>query len=169
MIPISFGDFVWEINPTKLKVRYERVGAERELPYYGAVLDARERRLRRVDGEGVFAGPRYWEKFSGLEDVFLGGEERLLTLPGLRPFRAVFTDLEEGYSGGEEALSYRFSFVEARVSQGRVLPEFIRTEREGENLWDIAFRYGLELSHLAEKNGHLFDLGWLEKGERVWL
>ena len=72
-------------------------------------------KLRAVQGRGYFAGAQAQEQFAALEDLFLAGEPHSLILPGIRPFQAMFTALEEQHLGGGPALSYRFTFLETEA------------------------------------------------------
>lgn len=169
MIAISFGEFSWQVNPTELTVQYERETSERVLPGKGALLGASGRKLRKVSGKGCFAGAERGEQFASLEELFLGGAAKTLILPGIRPFSASFTALEEVQLGGDELITYRFTFLETAAREEKILPESILTEAEGESLWEIAYRWGREIEALAEKNRHLPNIGWIGKGERIWL
>lgn len=162
MIPISFGEFCWQVNPERLALRYEQAAEERRTDR--AFLESRGRRLRRVSGEGLF---RESGEFAALEALFLEGKPRTLILPGIRPFQACFTELEQGYPGGR-LLSYRFVFLE-KEEEGRFRPKSVRVERDGESLWELSRRWDVPLEELAEKNRRLKEIGRLEKGEKIWL
>ena len=53
---IRFGNFTWEINPSEVKVEYEKKTAEEINVNRNAGLISSCMKLRRVEGRGTFFG-----------------------------------------------------------------------------------------------------------------
>ena len=164
---IRFGNFEWEINPSEVKVEYEKKIAEEVNVNKSARLISSGMKLRRVEGRGTFFGENSKEKYEALEKLFLKEKEDILVLPGSKPFKAEFTFLRQTYPEGSECIGYEFVFTEC-VKNGYKNPKYIKSAQD-ESLWDIAFRFNLDINTLVMKNPHIENINFIKENEVVYL
>ena len=164
---IRFGNFTWEINPSEVKVEYEKKTAEEINVNRNAGLISSCMKLRRVEGRGTFFGENYKEKYESLEKLFLKEKEDILVLPGSKPFKADFTFLRQVYPEGSESIGYEFVFTECVKSEYQI-PKYVKSA-EDESLWDIAFKFNLDINALVMKNPHIENINFIKENEVVYL
>lgn len=168
---MSFGDFVFFQNPEKIEIIANRKIAKKEIPDgHDAVWDFGYGG-RTVKGNGEFFGEDCTEQFKCLHDVMKRGGVHALYIPGVGKINAVFGSLTMLEEDHENAVSYAFVFTE--VCGGEAIPDDTGKEtfvREGECLWDIAYRTGIEVEKLLEANPNIRRAdSRLQEDERIYL
>ena len=148
---MSYGDFIFPVNPYQIRVSHGRNAAEQKIPLYGSTVSDIGRTALRISGEGEFFGENALESFRRLKTLFEAGGGAMLYVPSQAPLYAVFETLELMGSDMAGVIRYRFSFVERR--------SFYHTEKTGEllgngvsTLWDMAAGRGLSCHWLLEVN-----------------
>lgn len=165
LMGMSFKNFVWRNNPTKLDVTAEKNLKETVLPFTGSTVESLGERKRHVTGEGYFVGEDCWEQWNALKAVYTGGAGSLM-LPGQSPFPAVMDSLKLIGVSGKSLVKYSFSFTEADSEEENVgLKTCIA--REGESLWDYACKYNLTIDAVTAANPNIRDILHLAAGEEV--
>ena len=167
LINIRFGDFCFDINPSEVKVEYETADGEDLYIGNGAELINGGMHLKKVKGKGVFFGENAEENYEELESLFMASKVRMLILPSTKPFNALFTFLKQTYPEGSEHIGYEFVFTEQRVTNGEN-PKMIYAQ-EDESLWDISYRFGIDMDELLKLNLHVENINFLKENEVVYL
>lgn len=168
LMGMSFRDFFWKVNPTKLDVLDSRNTRETVLPYFGSETEDLGPKKRKVTGEGYFTGEDCWEQWKKLRAVYQKGGPGSLRLPGQQPFLAVMDELKLMGAAGKDLVKYSFSFTETESGQQDALTG-TRLAKEGESLWDYAYLCGRPVEELIACNPDIRDIAWLTEGEEVRL
>lgn len=166
LMGMRFREFTWRDNPVSLRVENLREILETIAPFGESRAQELSSRVRKVTGEGYFAGEDCWEQWNGLQRAYVQKGPGMLQLPGLTPFPAWMDRLELLGVQGKNLVRYAFSFTE-RASKPAYQGQGVYAAQEGESLWDYANRWGLPVERLVECNGHLRDICCLKEGERV--
>ena len=167
LMKLRFGNYTWEINPSEVKVEYKKETDEEVNVNKNVRFISSGAKLRRVEGKGTFFGEDKREKYEALEKLFLKGKEEILVLPGSKPFLAEFTFLRQVYPEGSECIGYEFVFYECIKSEYQN-PEFIKSPKD-ESLWNIAFKFNLDINTLVMKNPHIENINFIKENEVVYL
>lgn len=164
---ISFGGFVFSINPSELEIQYERIMSERVVPFFGTSIADLGTRRKKVIGKGFLAGEGSYESFRELEEAFASGKPRILSIPGKEPFGAVLTALQFIGVTAQSVIGYGFVFTEA---DGFTLNKENGAEAQaGRSLWDFAYEYGIPIEALAKRNRDIRFINYLDKGQKIKL
>lgn len=168
LAPMSFKDYVWPVNPETVRTERGRNTVEFRTSQGNGALQAGGFAPRRVSGSGRFCGAGCTEEFARLSAVFAEGGSGLLRLPGEAPFCAVFVSLVMKGSPRPNCAAYEFLFLEDTFSSaGTVSEPQIYICTGGENLWEIANRYGTDADTLRGLNPQIEWPDCLAAGERV--
>ena len=148
---MSFGDFVFPINPYLIRVRHQRtVARQKTLGGQEAVCDMGQNG-RIVSGEGEFFGSSAAAYFDELKKRFEEEAVGVLYLPSQKPMIAVFEELELIGEDIGDVIRFRFQFREA-PDQG-MLKNAGWLISDGEKcLWDYADETGVDVGLLLEMN-----------------
>ncbi len=168
---MRFGSFVWKRNPETLRVEYERNVKRLTLPQAGEALQDLGCRRRVVTGKGCFLGKAAAEEFGRLAAVFRIDGSGVLCVPGIAPFRAIFSSLQMLGEARPNAVDYSFQFLEdeaALQDDGILRPERYVCA-EGETLWDVANRFSVTVDALLQCNPLIQFPNRLETGTEVAL
>ena len=91
-----------------------------------------------------------------------------LFLPNSVPIKACFSSLSISYCAGNDRVDYSFEFVqECKEKNEEHNPDYT-VAADGENLFDIAHRTGMQIENLVEAND-FGDVFAVKEGDRVWL
>ena len=169
-VPMRFDGFSFGHNPSKLRIE-DADNITAILPPFGAPDSVRlGRRLRVVRGEGELSGADCIAQYNRLHDLYEQGRRGLLSLPHMAPMTAYLKELTLSAEPKEDLLSFSFVFIEARPETGAVNERgFYTVTRQGESLWDIAYRFGKDIDALVAQNPQIRDIDGLNAGERVRL
>lgn len=164
---ISFGGYVFSMNPSELEIQYERITSERVLPFYGTSVADLGKRRKKVMGKGYFAGESSYESFRGLEEAFASGKPQILSIPGKEPFEAVLTALKFIGVAADSVIGYGFTFTEADGFELNMGSAGAAEAEEGQSLWDFACEIPIEA--LVQRNRNLRFINYLDKGQKIKL
>ncbi len=148
---MSFGAFVFPVNPYLIRISHSRTVVEQKSPYRENLTDDLGVNGRTISGEGEFYGENCMETFDSLRRVFEQGGSDILYVPSQMPVVAMFVSLELTGRDISGVLGYRFTFAEAA---GR-LPDRILTRKTADGkhcLWDYAYESGLPVETLIALN-----------------
>ncbi|MBR1731216.1 MAG: LysM peptidoglycan-binding domain-containing protein, partial [Ruminococcus sp.] len=119
-------------------------------------------------GEGAIYGENCIYKFLKLFKVKEQSGSGILCLPNIKPFYAFFSGLEFSADPTPELISYKFVFREDSSKQESLLvPESCYITDEGEDLWDVAYRFNVPIETLVKLNPELRSVNDIEEGTRV--
>ena len=167
LAPMSFGSYVWPRNPETVKAERARNAVQFRVPGGTGVVQAESSAPRRVSGSGRLTGGGCMEEFARLSAALSGGSGTLC-LPGMKPFAAVCVSLAMKGVPRPNCVEYEFTFLEdaSAAGSGTAAAETYVCEG-GENIWEIANRYGADADALRAANPQIEWLNALEAGERV--
>ena len=80
----------------------------------------------------------------------------------------LFTSLEINYSASNNRVEYSFEFTQDGFEKKEVYDFGYTVALEGENLFDVSSRTGVEIQRLVSLND-FGDLFAVKEGDRVWL
>ncbi len=140
-------------NPARLTIKEKRLIARHPVPFAGEVVQDMGAYATEISGEGELFGADVFGQYSRLSALVRQGGAGLLYLPGQEPFYAHFTALTMCAQPGSEGLAYTFVFVQdTAVAVSAQSGSQVHTVRGGETLFDIAARYGMQMSELLALN-----------------
>ena len=150
---MSYKDFVFPVVPYVIRISDKRNISNRTVPYGGSVVEDLGNTARIISGEGEFYGENCVNDFMQLKSVMAKGGGGMLYIPSQSPIYAVFENLELICSDIEDVVRYSFRFVEC-------FENINQTERcihgDGKScLWDISYRYGIDIDSLVLMNPHI--------------
>ena len=190
LTPMRYKDYTWPHNPEVYQVESRREMVALKVPFGGYVLQDLGRTYRILQGEGEFAGPRAYEQYKELEQVFLQGGSGVLVHPVWKTAGAWFVSLELAEEPMPDYVRYRFTFWEdthtysgglvrrtdreaeeapdSGYAAAAVQPEQVTyTVKKGDTLWGIAGRFGVELQELIRANPQIRNPNLIYVGDRV--
>ena len=148
---MSFGAFVFPLNPYLLRITHSRTVTEAKTFYGAAAVSDMGGTVRRISGEGEFCGTDCIRQFAELQRLFENGGSDILYLPSQPPMLAVFESLTMTGRDIEGVIQYRFSFVEMpQPYRSRALTR--KTADGSCCLWDYAYESGLSIETLRRLN-----------------
>ena len=157
----------WEHNPQTLKITSQRSLSEQGVAGGSSVVRDFGERSRVITGSGQLAGDDCIGKFAQLVALQNQSDSGILSLPDVAPFYAFFKSVELACDPTPELITYKFEFVED-LSRGRTdIEKRYHTASEDETLWDISYRYGVEIERLVELNPELKRVDELAAESRV--
>jgi len=189
LTPMRYKDYTWPHNPEVYQVECRREVAALKVPFGGYVLQDLGRTYRILQGEGEFAGPRAYEQYKELEQVFLQGGSGVLVHPVWKTAGAYFVSLELTEEPLPDYVRYRFTFWEDthaygglvrrtdqeaeeaaynnRVSAPAQAEGVTYTVKKGDTLWGIARKFGVALQELIAANPQIRNPNLIYAGDRV--
>lgn len=188
LTPMRFKDYTWPHNPEVYEVERRRRLAVHPIPFGPCVVQDLGSGYQVLRGEGVFSGPRAYEQFRQLAEVFREGGAGLLVHPVWRAERAWFASLTVMEEPLPDYVRYRFEFWEdggraeglkeaadetaseapaqkpAEESGGE---QTLYIVRKGDTLWGIARRCGVSLTTMIRANPQIKNPNLIVPGDRV--
>ncbi len=148
---MRFAGFEWRYNPLTLKITHELSHSKRVLPTKGEVIAEPRVKVKVISGKGELAGADCLEQYKEIERIFRLGRKGVLTLPGRAPVYAYFTKLSAEATDTPELIVYNFEFAEANTQESVVKPMY-HIGNGWDNLYSIAYEYGVSIEELVELN-----------------
>ncbi|MCH5299569.1 MAG: LysM peptidoglycan-binding domain-containing protein [Ruminococcus sp.] len=164
---MRYKGYAWEHNPQTLKICSHRSLSEQGVAGGSSVVRDFGERSRVITGSGRIAGDDCISKFAQLVALQNQSDSGILLLPDVAPFYAFFRSIELDCDPTPELITYKFEFVED-LSRARTEGEkSYHTVSKDETLWDISYRYGVEIERLAELNPEVKRVDELAAESRV--
>lgn len=185
LAPMRFKGFVWPHNPRVYSIAYDRKVAVQKIPFGRYHLQSLGQTRRVLRGEGEFVGEHAYDTFKELATVFYEETPGVLVHPVWMTTTAWFTSLELRQEPRRDYVAYSFEFWEVvdgaggtRLSARPAGPEgggvrengeetLWHTVARGDTLWELARRYGVELSRIVELNPSIRNPNLIYAGQRV--
>lgn len=158
---MSFDGYSWEFNCQNLTFSHSGNVNIPRYPYGGSVIQDFGRQNCIITGSGYFVGETCADMYNRLRDKFDQSGVGILTLPGFPPIKAFFNKLVIKGEPKPDLLGYEFEFIEvddkyqdvSSVNSGTGSAKIIRKiVPDGETLWDISYKYGINIDKLVELN-----------------
>lgn len=181
LTPMRFKNYIWPHNPKVYAIDYQREMAVNKVPFGRYVLQDLGRTNRVMAGEGEFVGEGAYEEFGRLANAFYDPGPGLLVHPLWQTARAHFVSLRLEQEPRADYVRYSFEFwedsgLDAGVKKVERREETVEdsaqqaqyhTVVQGDTLWAIAARYGLELEALLGLNPGIRNPNLIYVGEKV--
>ena len=185
LAPMRFKNFVWPHNPRVYAIAFERKMAVHKIPFGLHHLQSLGQTRRVLRGEGEFVGERAYDTLKELATVFYEETPGVLVHPVWMTTTAWFAALELRQEPKRDYVAYSFEFWETEEGAGetrlalRALPgggegagtqtgeELWHTVAQGETLWGLARRYGVELERVIALNPDIRNPNLIFPGQRV--
>lgn len=161
---MSFDGYSWEFNSKYLTFSHEGNVSIPRYPYGGSTLQDFGKQNCIITGSGYFVGENCADMYNRLRDKFNQSGVGVLTLPGFPPINAFFNRLVLKGEPKPDLLSYEFEFIEvddryqdvSELNTGMTSEKNIRKViPNGNTLWDISYKYGINIDRLVEINPHV--------------
>ena len=164
---MKFKGYKWHHNPRELVFEDEKKVSELTAPFDKSVVQNAGRRNMRISGEGELYGEDCLDQFLRLLELFREGGSGVLSIAGIPSVYAVFESLKLVGRPRPDILTYRFVFRELMEERDDKLREV--TAAPNENLWDISYRFGIDIDTLVRLNPQVRRPDELTAGEVVRL
>ena len=149
---MSFGDFVFPMNPSLLRVKNENSISSTRTSDGSTDVTLTGEKPVVISGSGYFTGEGCVSTIERLREKL--GSAAVLYIPSQRPVLAVLKKLELVCENAENAVSYSFEFVGCRKNSRNRLKRVIYGNDEA-SLWDISYRTGINIDTLVSLNPHI--------------
>ena len=164
---MKFKGYKWHHNPRELVFEDEKKVSELTAPFDKSVVQNAGRRNMRISGEGELYGEDCLDQFLRLLELFREGGSGVLSIAGIPSVYAVFESLKLVGRPRPDILTYRFVFRELMEERDDKLREV--TAAPNENLWDISYRFGIDIDTLVRLNPQVRRPDEMTAGEVVRL
>lgn len=165
---IRYKGYSWVHNPKTLKVTKEQILRENQIPFGKSDIQDLGGKSRVISGTGQLCGEDCLIQYQQLLELQSLEGSGILSLPDTKPFYAFFKSIELDCDPTPEVVTYNFVFIED-VSRSRVStePTYYTVLSNYENLWDISYKYGVDMNTLVSLNPQIKRIDELMKGEKV--
>lgn len=178
LTPMRYKNYVWPHNPRVYTIDYERVMAERKVPFGLYHLQDLGRTRRVMRGEGEFAGEQAYAQFGALANVFYQPGAGELIHPLWQAAKAHFVELSLKQEPRPDYVSYTFTFWEdleyyndqlegEQARNGKDGSAQIHRVVKGDCLWAIAAKYGTTVERLMQLNPTIKNPNLIRVGQEV--
>lgn len=164
---MKFCGYRWLHNPREIVFETDKRLRESLAHDGGSVLQQTGRRAMVITGEGELFGEDCIAQFQRLLKLFRRGGCGVLAIEGIKPVYAVFESLRLVGTPRRDVLTYRFVFREVTARSGGRPTEL--TVGQGDTLWDISYRFGIDIDTLVRLNPQVMRPDVLREGEVVRL
>lgn len=192
LMPMRFKDYTWPHNPEVYTVEYRRRVVAQPVPFGRCVMQDLGGGYRILRGEGAFAGEGAYEEFKQLAAVFRSSGPGILVHPVWSAERAYFVELNVTEEPLPDYVHYSFAFWEDwngydggltenddggtapwngiwddGLESGRPQVSTGYAVQQGDTLWGIAKRCGVELAELLAANPQIKNPNLIHPGDEV--
>lgn len=168
LIPMRFMGYEWHHNPREISFECAKTVAERLVPYDESQIQQTGRKNMVINGTGELYGEDCVEQFKALLELFKKGGTGVLAIENFEPVFAVFESVKILGTPRENVLTYGFAFREVMEEKESGKSSF-HTACDGENLWDISYKYGVVIDELVRLNPQIKRPDVVPEGEVIRL
>lgn len=152
LMKMKYKDFEFPLNPSVIKVKHSRNISEKSLFDSDSAVYNISKNASVISGEGSFFGEKAFEYAGELEKINKESSSGWLFLPNGSCFDAYFKELTIKSDAKKNDVFYTFTFIEnCNHKKNEREIEFVYA-KEGENLFDVAYRCGISLETILELN-----------------
>ena len=166
-VPMKFKGYSWSHNPREIVFENAKQLNEILAPFDKSLVQNTGRRNMKISGEGELFGADCVEQFKELLGLFREGGAGVLTIPNFPSFYAEFESIRLIGKPRNDVLTYGFAFRELMEERGDRRRGVIAAANE--NLWDISYKYGVDIDTLVRLNPQVKRPDILAEGEVVRL
>ena len=168
---IKYKKYIFKNNPRELNVSSVKDLKEISLPFSGSIFQDFGREKRIVTGIGEFFGEDCIEQFNELFDIFKSKSPGFLSIPNMPPFLAEFKSLKMNIQTKPNVIEYSFEFFEdmSNAFDENSISDDVHIVEVGEDLWDISYKYDIDIENLLNINKFIKNPNCLSPGEVVTL
>ena len=180
--PMRFKNYIWPYNPKTYEIAYQKQVVSHKVPFGNYILQNMGRTNRILRGTGEFIGADAYAQFKKLATVFYEETPGMLIHPVWQISKAYFVALSLKQAPREDYVSYSFEFWE----HSPIIKSVRRTDSDtivggntgdaeenwytvvsGDNLWNIANRYGMTLDALLVLNPQIKNPNLIYPGDKI--
>jgi hypothetical protein len=165
---MRFKGVQWHHNPREITFDADAFVSEYGSPDGEAYIQSTGRKNMKIRGRGTLYGANCLEQFVKLYRLFREGGSGVLSVEGIGSLHAVFESLSVTGKPKPDMLEYAFVFREVMAEKRRGRPAEV-TAANGENLWDISYRFGIAVETLLELNPDVKRPDILQEGQVIAL
>ena len=166
---MRFASFVWRHNPVEIKISEEY---KSDVVKFGALGEKRlipARKCTVIKGKGELVGADSLRVYEELSTLFKEKKTGVLTMPGLAPIVAQFSELTLDADSVPDVVRYGFTFTECDSRDGNNAKKEKYIASEGESLFGISHDEGVSLEVLVRLNPQIRYIDCLSDGDEVRL
>lgn len=163
---MRYKGFTLWCNPLSIEIESKINNVSYTLPYSGEVQEYAGRKCRVISGKGELRGKDCLSQYAKLYALHAEGGKGILSLPTIEPVAALFTRLTALADVTPDRISYSFQFVELSSNENLKTGK-IHKVKEGETLFDIAYKYGVSVDSLIKLNPRVRRPDELETFEEI--
>lgn len=158
-------------NPKTLRIERRRSVNNEYLLGGGCMTGSCNENPVEISGTGELYGDDCFDRFNHLVSVYRGGKPYVLALPGFGAVRAVLSKLDLSAEPKDGVIAFSFVFTEYFDGKAarKISPESVYIAKEGESLWDIAYKNDISIEELLSLNTWIRNPWVIEKGSEVRL
>lgn len=184
---MRYKTYVWPHNPRVYTIAFKRKIGAREVPFGQYSLQDLGPSYRIMRGEGEFVGENAYDEFKKLATVFYDVGPGLLVHPVWQTSNAYFVELSLAQEPRADYVKYTFTFWEeygghstgttvttpgvgstgGGTAQSTGSGGQWYTVVQGDTLWGIAHRYGVDLTSLIALNPQIKNPNLIYPGQKV--
>ncbi|MCR5652878.1 MAG: LysM peptidoglycan-binding domain-containing protein [Ruminococcus sp.] len=165
---IRFKGYEFEHNPETLRITTQKNISQQNVIGAKSVVSEIGDNSRTIIGEGKIHGENCIYKYIKLFKLKEQSGSGVLSLPGIKPFYAFFQSLEFSADPTPELITYKFVFREnSSKNRNSLVPEKYYTVQNGEDLWDISYKFNVPIETLTELNPDIKRANEIEEGRVV--
>ena len=165
---IRFKGYSWVHNPKILKISKEQNLREHHIPFGKSALQDLGGKARIISGTGQLIGEDCIDQYNQLVALHSKEGSGILSLPDTKPYYAFFKSIELACDPTPQVVTYNFVFVEDVTRQKTSSATMYHTvKNDKETLWDISYKYGVEMNTLVSLNPQIKRIDELAVNERV--
>ncbi len=168
LIPMRFSGFEWHHNPREISFECDKKVNEFIVPKNTAEVQDSGRKNMIVRGVGELYGEDCLDQFASLLALFKKGGTGVLSIENFEPIFAVFESVKLIGAPRENILTYSFVFREVMEEKER-RKTALYTAQNGENLWDISYKFGVVIDELVRLNPQIKRPDVVPDGEVIRL
>ena len=168
LIPMRFMGYEWHHNPREIKFECAKKVSESLVHESTAQIQETGRKNMIISGVGELYGADCQSQFEALLELFKKKGVGVLAIENLEPVFAVFENISLIGTPREDVLTYGFVFREVMEEKENIKPD-CHIAAEGEDLWDISYRYGIVIDELVRLNPQIKRPDIVAQGEVIRL
>lgn len=147
---MCFCGYIWNNNPSNVKIEHTRLFNDDIIPYSKSVLQDVAIKRRIISGNGEFFGENCFEQFNKLYEIFEKGQSGILYIPNIININAKLYSLEVTKTNIKDVIEYKFIFWEDYCINNLSNNSFVTAQNEC--LWDIANKLNINIDNLIALN-----------------
>lgn len=164
---MRYKGYSWLHNPKEIKITKEQLLKEQHIPYDTGYMQDLGSKSRVIEGIGQLYGDDCLDQYKALEKLQGEKGSGILSLPNMKPFYAYFKSIGLACDPTPKLVTYKFVFVEDNSGQNNFSRQIFHKVEKGETLWDIAYKYKVDIEKLVSLNPQIKRIDELCEGDSL--